>query len=278
MSKTWFVTGASRGLGLEIAKAALRAGDNVTATGRNQAATAAALGGETDKLQTLALDVTDAAGAETAVSASIARFGALSVLVNNAGYGQLGPFEENTLADAEAQFATNVFGVLKVTWAALPAMRAARCGHIFNISSIAGLRGGEGGSLYSASKFALEGFSESLAREVATFNIHVTLVEPGFFRTEFLSGDSARMGAHAVPDYAEISARLRAHFAARDGTQAGDPRKLADALVQIANLESPPLRFLAGTDAVGVFDAKLETMRTELNAWRELSISTDYEA
>jgi NAD(P)-dependent dehydrogenase (short-subunit alcohol dehydrogenase family) len=268
MSKTWFVTGASRGLGLEIAKAALRAGDNVTATGRNQAATAAALGGETDKLQTLALDVTDAAGAETAVSASIARFGALSVLVNNAGYGQLGPFEENTLADAEAQFATNVFGVLKVTWAALPAMRAARCGHIFNISSIAGLRGGEGGSLYSASKFALEGFSESLAREVATFKIHVTLVEPGFFRTEFLSGDSARMGAHAVPDYAEISARLRAHFAARDGTQAGDPRKL----------ESPPLRFLAGTDAVGVFDAKLETMRTELNAWRELSISTDYEA
>jgi NAD(P)-dependent dehydrogenase (short-subunit alcohol dehydrogenase family) len=191
MSKIWFITGAGRGLGVQIAKAALQAGDRVVAAGRQRSAVIDSLGPDSDQLLSVALDVTQADQAQAAIDAALMRFGAIDVLVNNAGYGHLGFFEETTMQDAQAQFATNLFGVFNVTWAALPAMRSARKGRIFNISSLAGIMGAELCSLYCASKFALEGFSESLAKEVAPFGLFVTIVEPGPFRTDFLTGRCA---------------------------------------------------------------------------------------
>ena len=275
MSKTWFITGASRGLGVDIAKAALRAGDRVVATGRQRAHVADALGPDNDRLLTLELDVARAPQAHTAVADAVARFGGIDVLVNNAGYGHLGYFEETTDEDIEAQFATNVFGLFNVTRAALPVMRAARRGRIFNLSSLAGVRGSELGSLYCASKFAVEGFSESLALELAPFGVHVTIVEPGPFRTDFLTPESIRFGAKAIPDYEDRRAAQRATFEQRNGKQPGDPVKLADAMVQLANEAAPPLRFTAGALAVNTFASKLGAMQAELEKWRALGVATD---
>ena len=275
MKKTWFITGANRGLGFEIAKAALRTGDQVVAAGRKKAAVADNLGPDSAQLLSVELDVTEADQARAAVAAAVARFGNIDVLVNNAGYGHLGFFEETTMKDAEAQFATNLFGVLNVTWAALPHMRSARGGRIFNISSLAGIMGAELGSLYCASKFALEGFSESLAKEVAAFGISVTIVEPGPFRTDFLTAQSLRFGDNTVADYDDRRALSRAGLEERNGRQGGDPAKLAEAIVRLANETRPPLRLVAGSIAFNAADAKLESMRTELDHWRELSIGTD---
>ncbi len=241
MQKTWFITGASRGLGVQIAKAALQAGHRVVAAGRRRSAVTESLGPDCDQLLSAALDVTDADQARIAVDAAVARFGAIDVLVNNAGYGHLGFFEESTIEDAEAQFATNVFGVFNVTRAALPTMRSARSGRIFNISSVAGLRGTEFGSLYSASKFAVEGFSESLAREVAPFGLYVTIIEPGPFRTDFLTRESLRFGGCVLADYDERRAKLQASFEQRNGQQPGDPAKLALAMVSLASEPRPPM-------------------------------------
>jgi NAD(P)-dependent dehydrogenase (short-subunit alcohol dehydrogenase family) len=275
MMKTWFITGASRGLGVQIAKAALRAGDRVVATGRQRSTVNDQLGPDSDRLLSIPLDVTASDRVQATVDAAVSRFGTLDVLVNNAGYGHLGFFEETTSEDARAQFDTNLFGALNVTRAVLPVMRSARRGRIFNISSIAGIRGSEFGSLYCASKFALEGFSESLASEVAPFGLFVTIVEPGPFRTDFLTGESLRFGGHAVPDYDERRLRLRASFEQRNGRQPGDPAKLAEAIVRLASEAEPPLRFLAGAFAVNAADAKLAAMRTELDHWRGLAVSTD---
>jgi NAD(P)-dependent dehydrogenase (short-subunit alcohol dehydrogenase family) len=275
MQKTWFITGASRGLGVTIAKAALQAGDRVVATARKREDIVKGLGADNDQLLGVALDVTDAAQAQAAVHAAVSRFGSIDVLVNNAGYGHLGFFEENTIQDAQAQFATNLFGVFNVTWAALPVMRAARKGRIFNISSIAGILGVESCSLYSASKFALEGFSESLSKEVAPFGLFVTIVEPGPFRTDFLTRESLRFGDTVVADYDDRRDQRRAYFEQRNGQQAGDPAKLAGALVRLANEAEPPMRFIAGSMAVNAADAKLAGMLAELERWRELSVGTD---
>jgi NAD(P)-dependent dehydrogenase (short-subunit alcohol dehydrogenase family) len=278
MSKTWFITGASRGLGADIATAALKAGDNVVATGRQRAAVSDKLGPDNDRLLSLALDVGDAAQAKAAVAAALERFGAIDVLVNNAGYGHLGYFEETTAADIQAQYATNVFGLFNVTRAALPAMRAARKGHVFNLSSVAGYRGIETGSLYCSSKFAVEGFSEALASELAPFGIHVTIVEPGPFRTDFLTPESLQFVATEVADYADRRDAMRASFEQRNGKQPGDPVLLAQALVTLANAAKPPLRFTAGAMAVNGLDAKLAAMKAELDTWRELGLATDYPA
>lgn len=275
MTKTWFITGASRGFGVEIAKAALAAGDRVVATARNREAAVRSLGPDSDRLISLALDVTNLGQAEDTVAAAVARFGGIDVLVNNAGYGHLGIFEETTPQDAHAQFATNVFGAFNVTRAVLPVMRQARRGHIFNISSIAGIRGSLGGSLYCASKHALEGFSEAIAKEVESFGIFVTIIEPGFFRTEFLSADSARFAEHPVADYAEASAQLRSFYKQRNGQQAGDPVKLAALFVKLADEAKPPLRFAAGSDAVEIAQTKITALQTELDRWKSLSASTD---
>ncbi len=276
MSKTWFITGASRGLGADIATAALKAGDRVVATGRQRAAVSDRLGPDSDRLLALDLDVGVADQARAAVAAAIGRFGAIDVLVNNAGYGHLGYFEETTAADIEAQYATNVFGLFNATRAVLPAMRAARKGHVFNLSSVAGYRGIETGALYCSSKFAVEGFSESLAAELAPFGIHVTIVEPGPFRTDFLTPESLKFVATEVADYAERRDTMRASFEQRNGKQQGDPVLLAEALVTLANAAQPPLRFTAGAMAVNGLDAKLAAMKAELDRWRDLGLATDF--
>jgi NAD(P)-dependent dehydrogenase (short-subunit alcohol dehydrogenase family) len=274
-NKTWFVTGAARGIGAEIVKAALAAGQNVVATGRDPAKIAQAFDASPDKLLVTTLDVAISGQAETAAAAAIARFGSIDVLVNNAGYGQLGAFEQQQAADAERQFATNVFGVFNVTRAVLPIMRKQRGGHIFNVTSIGGLRGGPGASLYAASKFAVEGFSESLALEIAEFGIALTLVEPGFFRTDFLDPSSIRYGDNKIADYDAFTKGLRDNYDARSHQQAGDPAKLAAVLVDLAAREKPPLRFVAGSDAVAMFEAKIASVSAELAQWRALSVTTD---
>lgn len=274
MSKTWLVTGAARGIGAEIVKAALAAGDQVVATGRNAARVAQAFPAS-ERLLVLPLDVTDETAATTAIAGAEDRFGGIDVLVNNAGYGQLGLFETHSPAEVEQQFATNVFGLLTVTRAALPGMRQRRRGHIFNLSSIAGMRGSLGGSLYCATKFAVEGFSESLSQEVAPFGIHVTLIEPGFFRTDFLDDSSVRFGSRDIADYAEQTAAVRAAYAARNHAQAGDPAKLAAVMIDLARNSAPPLRLPAGSDAVEVVETKIRRLQSDLDAWRTLSLSTD---
>ena len=276
MSKTWVITGAGRGLGADIANAALKAGDRVVATGRQRSAVSDRLGADSDHLLALDLDVSHVEQAREAVAAALSRFGAIDVLVNNAGYGHLGYFEETTAADIEAQYATNVFGLFNVTRAALPAMRAARRGHIFNLSSVAGYRGIETGSLYCSSKFAVEGFSESLAGELAPFGIHVTIVEPGPFRTDFLTPESLRFVAQEVADYDERRDTMRASFEQRNGKQAGDPVLLAEAMVKLAGEAQPPLRFTAGAIAVNGLAAKLAGMQAELDKWRALGLATDF--
>lgn len=275
MSKVWLITGASRGLGAHIAHAALDAGDSVVVTARNIAALDEPFHGFQDRVLKVALDVTDQAQARAAVDATLNRFGRLDVLVNNAGYGQLGPFETNSQADVERQFRANVFGVFNVCRAALPLMRSQRSGHVFNLSSMGGLIGMGGAALYSASKFAVEGFSESLAQEVASFGISVTLVEPGVFRTDFLDASSMVFGSERVADYAAFVDKLKASCAAGNHQQTGDPAKLGQALVTLANSEKPPMRYLAGSDAYTQVSAKLVRMQDEIERWQELSISTD---
>ena len=275
MQKTWFITGAGRGLGAEIARAALRAGDLVVAAGRHRAAVSDSLGPNSDRLLAVELDVNNEAQAQAAVDAAVAGFGTIDVLVNNAGYGQLGLFEESTVQDVQAQFGTNLFGVFSVTRVVLPVMRAARKGRIFNISSLAGMRGVAFGSLYCASKFALEGFSESLAQEVEPFGIRVTIVEPGPFRTDFLSAESIRYGARAIADYDERRPALRASFEQRNGQQPGDPVKLAEGVVRLASEPAPPMRFVAGSIAFDSIMAKLDDMQSELQHWQPLSVGTD---
>lgn len=273
--RTWFVTGASRGLGAAIVRAVLDAGNRVVAAARNRDGLVQAFGPDSDSLLSVALDVTNPGAARAAVDAALARFGRIDVLVNNAGYGHLAVFEETTAQDAQAQYDTNVFGLMHVTRAVLPAMRAQRSGRIFNISSVGGIVGGESGTLYCASKFAVEGFSESLAGEVARFGVQVTVVEPGFFRTDFLEPTSVRHGTHPIADYAEAAAALRAFYDARSRNQAGDPAKLGKALIALADAPAQPVRWAAGTDAVGMVEAKIASLKAELDAWRALSLSTD---
>jgi NAD(P)-dependent dehydrogenase (short-subunit alcohol dehydrogenase family) len=265
---------------LAVAKAALAAGDRVVATSRNaaplaeifKAAPFMAVG---DRVLSVALDVTDEAQAETAVAAAVKRFGRIDVLVNNAGYGQLGAFEENEVGDIERQFDTNVYGTFHVTRAVLPVMRQQRSGHVFNLSSVGGVVSVAGASLYCATKFAVEGFSEGLAQEVAQFGIHVTLVEPGPFRTDFLDTSSVRFGAKKVADYAEWSKKSQAAWNARNHLQDGDTDKLGQAIVTLAAAKSPPMRYAAGTYAVQRIEDKLKSMQAEIDTWRALSVGTD---
>ena len=273
--RIWFVTGASRGLGTAIAQAALDAGDHVVITARRREALTAIFGEDDDRRLTLAMDVTRPDQVQTAVDAALARFGRIDVLVNNAGYGHLSVFEEATAEDAQIQYDTNVFGMMHVTRAVLPAMRAQRSGRIFNVSSVGGIVGGPSGALYCASKFAVEGFTESLAGEVAGFGIHATIVEPGFFRTDFLEPTSVRHGSVAIADYAELSIQLKSFYDARSHNQAGDPARLGQALVILANAENPPVRWAAGSDAIKMVEGKIASLQAELDAWRDLSLSTD---
>ncbi len=277
MGRVWFITGTSRGLGAEAAKAAVAAGDKVAATGRDVAAVQRTLGTHASVLP-LGLDVTNPASIAAAVDAASAQFGRIDVLVNNAGYGHLGAFEESTPEEVRKQFDTNVFGLMEVTRAVLPGMRRQRSGHIINISSIGGVTGFASCTLYGSSKFAVEGFSENLQYDVAPFGIHVTVVEPGFFRTDFLDQSSVHYTSNPVEDYAAVTKAMRSAYNDHNHQQLGDPAKLGPALVQLVRAANPPLHLLLGSDAVKFAQDALAQRQAEIAKWRQLSVSTDHTA
>lgn len=274
--RTWFVSGANRGLGLEIARAALEAGDQVVATARRPEQITERLEGFGDRLLPVALDVTDRLMIAQSVEAAKSRFGRIDILVNNAGYGQLGAFELVSEDAIERQFATNVFGVFAVTRAILPIMRAQRSGHVITIASIAGLIGFDGASIYCASKFALEGWSESLSLELAQFGIRTTVVEPGVFRTDFLDQSSVAHGDLEIADYTDYTAKRRAGLDKVNHQQAGNPAKLGSALVALAASANPPVRFGVGSDAYETIVNRASKHREEADLWRDLTRSTDF--
>lgn len=277
MSKVWFITGAGRGIGAEVARSALVAGHRVVATGRRVKDLETSFAAHGERVLCLPLDVSSEPQAADAVAKAIDRFGRIDVLVNNAGYGQLGLFEEVPFKAIEEQFHTNVFGLMHVTRSALPFMRSQRSGHMFNIASIGGFMGFESSAIYCATKFAVEGFSESLALEVARFGIHLTVVEPGFFRTDFLDATSVRLGYERIVDYDPPQGAARVDYGAYNHRQPGDPAKLGRALVQIAALAQPPLRFLAGSDALTYARNTFNRRLAEVTEHAALSASTDFE-
>ncbi len=268
--KVWFITGAGRGMGTDIAQAALAAGHAVVATGRNPDKVAQAVGPSEDLLA-VKLDVTDPADAAAAIQAAVDRFGRIDVLVNNAGNFYAGFFEEITPEDFRKQIDTTMFGPMNVTRAALPVLRAQRSGLIVTISSTAGIAGGEFLTAYAASKFGVEGWAESLAPEIARFGIRTMIVEPGFFRTELLTPESTSYAESAIGDYAERTQQTITAWKGMNGLQGGDPAKLADALIELAELDEPPLRFAAGADAVGVLETRSKELQAQADAHRELS-------
>ena len=269
--QVWLITGAGRGMGIDIARAALAAGHAVVGTARTAGSVTDALG-EHEDLLAVDLDVTDPAAAYSAVAAAVERFGRLDVLVNNAGSFNAGFFEEMTPEDFRAQIETTLFGPVNVTRAALPQMRAQRSGLVVTISSTAGIATtGDFLTAYAASKFGVEGFMEALATEIAPYGIRTMLVEPGFFRTELLSAQSTSYAEPSIDDYAERTRATVAGWQSMDGQQGGDPTKLADALVQLVALDEPPLRFAAGADAVELFESKARTLLDQADAHRALS-------
>jgi NAD(P)-dependent dehydrogenase (short-subunit alcohol dehydrogenase family) len=268
--RVWFITGAGRGMGVDIAKAALAAGHAVVATGRDPEKVAQAVG-RSDDLLTVKLDITDPADATAASEAAVERFGRVDVLVNNAGNFYAGFFEEMSPEDFRAQVETNLFGPMNVTRAVLPVMRAQRSGLVIAISSLAGVVGTQFGSAYSTSKFGMEGWIEALTPEVAPFGIRTMLVEPGYFRTALLTPESTTFTPPSIEDYAERTEQTIAAWKGVNGQQAGDPAKLAAALINIAQEENPPLRWVAGADAVAGIEQKAKELLTQIDAYRELS-------
>ena len=273
--KTWFITGASRGFGLRIARLALEQGDNVVATVRRAEAVIEALGTR-ERLLALPLDVTDEAQAKVAVAAAVEAFGSIDVLLNNAGFGLLGAVEEASAADVERVYGTNVFGLLNVTRAVLPVMRTQRSGRILNISSIGGYRGAAGFGVYSSTKFAVEGLSEALHAELAPLGVHVTVVEPGYFRTDFLDATSLTVSGDEIADYAETAGRVRQAAADLNHGQPGDPDRLAQVLVDFADVADPPVRLPLGSDTVAAIEAKHVSDAAIVAKWRKVSVSTDF--
>ena len=271
-TKTWLITGAGRGMGLDIAKAALAAGHNVVATGRDPDAVEAALG-DTDQLLVARLDVTSTQDAEAAVTAAVDRFGGVDLLVNNAASFFAGFFEELTPEQMDRQIATSLIGPMNVTRAVLPFMRKQRSGHVVTISSSAGFAGFEYGSAYAASKFGVDGWMESLAPEIEPFGIHTTVVNPGFFRTELLTQESTNYAPASIEDYAERNAAQRDFWDGMNGRQGGDPAKLAEALLTITDQKQPPFRFIAGADAIAQAEEKLIERQQQIDAYRDLSSS-----
>jgi NAD(P)-dependent dehydrogenase (short-subunit alcohol dehydrogenase family) len=270
--KVWLVTGAGRGMGVDIAQAALAAGHAVVATGRNPERVVEAIGQSADLLA-VKLDITDPRDALAAVQATLDRFGRIDVLVNNAGNFYAGYFEEITPEDFRAQVETNLFGPLNITRAVLPIMRAQRSGLVVAISSTAGIVGQEFCTAYAASKFAIEGWIESLTPEVAPYGIHTMVVEPGFFRTDLLTPESTSYAKPTIDDYADRTRQTVKAWQGMNGLQGGDPAKLANALVQLASQDQPPLRWAAGADAVATVEQKAKDLLTQAGAHRDLSSS-----
>lgn len=275
MTKVWFITGAGSGIGAATARAAVKAGDRVVATGRNLEKLRTALVDMPDEsIAFVALEVTSEAQAKAAVDEAIKTFGRIDVLVNNAGYSLLGNFEELTMPEIESLMATNLYGVMHVMRAVLPVMRKQRSGRIINISSLAGVVGFKHCSAYSAAKFAVEGLSQAVAQEAEPFGIRLTTVAPGFFRTDLLDAGNAKYATSSIADYA-AEGSAEAMWSGYDGEQQGDPAKLGDVLVTIAGMETPPKQFLAGSDAVAVMLPVLEGRVADLRRDEPLSNATD---
>jgi NAD(P)-dependent dehydrogenase (short-subunit alcohol dehydrogenase family) len=275
--RVWFVTGASRGMGVQFVKAALAAGYAVVASGRDTGRVSQAVGPSNDLLA-VKLDVTSRADAAAAVQAAVDRFGRIDVLVNNAASFYAGYFEELTPEEFDRQLAASLIGPMNVTRAVLPVMRKQRSGHIISISSSAGLAAGfEFVSAYAASKFGLEGWMESLQAEVAPFGITTTVVNPGFFRTELLTEQSTNYAEPSIADYDERRGPLVEYWKAQNGRQSGDPAKLARAIIAIASQEPPPRRFIAGADAIATAEQKMADLKQEIDANRALSTSLAFD-
>jgi NAD(P)-dependent dehydrogenase (short-subunit alcohol dehydrogenase family) len=271
----WLITGTGRGMGTDIAKAALAVGHAVVATGRDPERVAAAVG-EHDDLAVVKLDITSVEDAKAAAQAAVDRFGKIDVLVNNAGNFYAGFFEEITPDDFRAQVETNLFGPLNVARAVLPVMRKQRSGLVVAISSTGGIIGQEFCTAYSAAKFGIEGWIESLAPEVAPFGIRTMVVEPGFFRTDLLTAESTKYAKASIDDYAERTKQTIANWNSMNGKQGGDPAKLAAALVKLASQERPPVRWVAGADAVQTVEQKGKDLMAQADAYREVSSSLSH--
>jgi NAD(P)-dependent dehydrogenase (short-subunit alcohol dehydrogenase family) len=275
-SKVWFITGASRGFGLEIVRAALNRGDQVIATARRAGQIQQNFPDAGAALHALDLDVTDAAQVSQAVQSAVDAFGRIDVLVNNAGRGLLGAVEEASDASIRAVYEVNVFGTLTVLRAVLPLLRRQRAGHVINISSVGGLLGSAGWGIYNSTKFAVEGFSEALAKELKPLGIWVTIVEPGYFRTDFLDASSLGTEETVISDYEATAGVMRARALDVNHAQPGDPVKAASAIVDIASVAEPPLHLLLGTDCVEAVEEKTKHLIADIDAWRTVSTSTDH--
>ncbi|MGY2289506.1 oxidoreductase [Pseudomonas sp. SDO528_S397] len=273
--RVWLVTGASRGIGAKIVAAALAQGDAVVATARHVQAVTDRFGAQPGLLAAQ-LDVTDEAQAAAVAEAAVAQFGRIDVLVNNAGFGLLGAVEEASAEETRRLYETNVFGLLNVTRGVLPFMRKARSGHVINISSVGGFQSASGYGVYCSTKFAVEGLSEALHTELAPLGIKVTVVEPGYFRTDFLDSNSLVESPASIEDYAATAGEVRKLAKVYNQQQPGDPYKLAVAMLKLVEAPDAPLRLALGTDTLRVIDAKLAHVQAETQAWRTLSASTDF--
>ncbi len=274
----WFITGAARGIGLSLARQVLAQGDAVAATSRNLESLRSALGEDSAHFLALAVDLTDEASTKAAIERTIAHFGRIDRVVNNAGYGQQGTIEALSDIELRRNFDVNIFAPLNVLRHALPHLRTARGGHIFNVASIVGFQGGYAGwGSYVASKFALAGLTESLRAEVAELGIKATVVYPGPVRTGFLSKDSLVVAERAIADYTEAQASLDLHLNALDGKQAGDPEKVATLIIEASKAAEPPLHLFAGKIATTLADEKMQSVKTDLDIWRPASDATDFE-
>ncbi|MET3501003.1 NAD(P)-dependent dehydrogenase (short-subunit alcohol dehydrogenase family) [Mucilaginibacter rubeus] len=274
-NKVWFVTGASKGLGLALVKKLLNEGYKVAATSRSLSDLTKAVDTQNEQFLPLAVNLTSEYSVQEAVEHTVKTFGKIDVIVNNAGYGLLGGIEELTDREARDNFEVNVFGSLNVIRKALPYLRAQKSGHILNVSSIGGFTGAfAGGGIYCATKFAVNGFSETLSAEVAPFGIKVTIVQPGYFRTNFLSAGSLAVPQNQIADYQNVRDTVNFHQNDMDKQQAGDPEKAAEAMISITNEANPPLNLFLGEDAYGLVEKKLAFVQNELATWKELTLST----
>ncbi|TDO77795.1 NADP-dependent 3-hydroxy acid dehydrogenase YdfG [Flavobacterium chryseum] len=276
-NKVWFITGASKGLGLELAKKLLAQGFKVAATSRSEEALVKVLGNPSENFLPLEMDLVDEKSVKNAIEVTVSHFKTIDVLVNNAGYGLLGALEELTDAEARKNYEVNVFGLLNVIRNTMPYMRANQSGHIFNISSVGGYYGEfPGWGIYCSTKFAVAGLTESLSAEIKPFGIHATIVYPGYFRTDFLKDSSLLLPQSPIADYKEVRQSESAHKGDINENQPGDPEKLADALIKISQEENPPLHLFLGQDAYDMANQKIGSVQGELEQWKSVSVSTGF--